>query len=91
MHHFLKTWEINAPASQRTYCPPDLVDREDDDGNIIPGLWRKDNYELPSISKGSSNTYTRNANSIREQFKNYFNNKGAVEWQWERVDSKKYF
>ena len=34
----------------------------------------------------SSNNYSENAKKIREEFTDYFNKEGAVEWQWQRVN-----
>lgn len=49
LHNYLKKYEANTPACQRKYCPPGMVDREDEDGNIIPGAWRNDQFQMAKI------------------------------------------
>lgn len=43
-----------------------MVDREDEDGQLIEGDWRKDeSLNLSSVPRTSSNMYGRNAEKIR--------------------------
>ncbi|XP_031328716.1 protein ALP1-like isoform X2 [Photinus pyralis] len=47
-------------------------------GDIVMG-------NLCEINSTGSNTYSRNASTIREKFADYFSGLGAVEWQWEKA------
>ena len=54
-------------------------------GNIIPGNWRSDLAGSESwidFSPCCSNNFSNEAKSIREEYKAYFNNEGALSWQW---------
>lgn len=66
------------------YLTPNLVDRELND-NIIPGSWRKHNSIFTPINKIGTNRFKKNTKLIRDTFKDYFNEEGAVSWQWERI------
>ena len=70
------------------YCPHSYVDRDSPAG-VIPGDWRQDARSINGIthieSLRSSNNYGVDARLVREEFKNYFNNEGAVSWQWDIV------
>ena len=65
-----------------------LLDREDDDHNIIPGEWRKDRRHMLDMQrvKGPSQA-TRQAKRQRLLLKHWCNaeNAGAVPWQWDKV------
>jgi len=43
LHNFLMTENNRMQASHRTYCPSNYVYTELDNGNVIPGEWRKEN------------------------------------------------
>lgn len=45
LHNYLKISEGHNSTSNRPYCPPGYVDREDADGNLIPGDWRLESAE----------------------------------------------
>jgi hypothetical protein len=60
---------------------PDVLDKEDGQGNIIAGAWRNDNVSWQDFHPQCSNNYSNEARLIREEFKEYFNNEGAVTWQ----------
>lgn len=60
-----------------------LVDAEDEDGNVTPGPWRAEAGAIwEEVQIGGSNNYSSDARVIREEFKSYFNLEGAVPWQW---------
>lgn len=42
LHNFIKFEEDHVQAENRVYCPPNFIDSEDREGNIIPGEWRRD-------------------------------------------------
>ncbi len=77
LHNFL----LQSP----TYIPPNLVDVEvSATGHVIPGTWH--NEALPSswlnYKPNCSNNYSGDAKAMREEYLQYFNNKGVVHWQW---------
>lgn len=82
LHNFIK---INDDKSQ--YITPGYVDYENRNGEIIYGTWRNEiesQNALGEISRTGSNTFTRNAGQIRDEFSCYFNEEGAIPWQWNR-------
>lgn len=71
--------------SSANYCPPDYVDKEDGNGDIIPGQWRSDPENLNRNTKRmGSNMYKKNAETIRENLTLYFCSEGAVPFQWDK-------
>ena len=84
LHSFLKKGDNNLPSVGRLYCPPNFVDREDEEGNILYGTWRQQITTLPSIGNAGSNSHSQSAAAIRNTFKEYFVSEGAVPWQWKR-------
>ena len=57
LHNNLRIYEMQNSASNCFYCPPEYIDREDTDGNIIPGDWRLQNSgALQSTQHLGSNT-----------------------------------
>lgn len=68
--------------SMGTYFPRGSVDVQDTDrGEIIPGTWRSETCELPSIRHFGSNHHSREAKAIRDGYKQYFMNEGRISWQ----------
>ena len=86
LHNFLMVTKENNGID--CYCPHSYVDRDSPAG-VIPGDWRQDARSINGIthieSLGSSNNYGVDARLVREEFKNYLNNEGAVSWQWDIV------
>ena len=63
-----------------------LSDSEDHEtGEIIPGCWRNDPPPTSccDFSPTCSNNLSNGAKLIREVHKEFFNNEGAVSWQWQ--------
>jgi len=60
------------------------LDQNDPNG-LIPGSWRKciEKSALCDIIKCGSNTSSRQAKQIREEFCPYFNSEGAIPWQFD--------
>ena len=82
LHNYLRK-----SSSRHVYMPSNLTDTEYTHKDIIPGLWRRNPPSeslLPLQIQATGHNACTNAKDIRETFKNYFYNKGAVEWQWER-------
>ncbi len=86
LHNFLMT-KNNINSSR--YCPQTFIDRDGPNGPSL-GERRRDKQDcanlLPMQMTGSNN-YSRNAASGRDRLKSYFNNEGAVDWQWGMVNS----
>ena len=53
---------------------------------MIPGDWRDDpsSSMWVDFSPTCSNNFSNEAKAIREKFKSYFSNEGAVPWQWRK-------
>lgn len=41
---------------------------------------------LQPISQNGSNNYSKDAAAVRQGYKDYFNNEGAIDWQWELIN-----
>ena len=70
------------------YCPRNYIDQDSATG-VTAGEWREKQSEisgLQPLKRVGSNNYSMDASFVRQQFKEYFNSEGAVEWQWELVD-----
>ncbi|XP_018402805.1 PREDICTED: putative nuclease HARBI1 [Cyphomyrmex costatus] len=68
------------------YCSKGFADEPRRNKEPTSGEWRtviQNNCGLASLQNDGSNTHSRQANAIRENFKNYFLNEGAVSWQWD--------
>ena len=56
--------------------------------NIKEKTWRMDQQSitgLQPINQIGSNDYSAIAKTVRDNFKEYVNQDGAVSWQWERI------
>lgn len=78
LHNFLMKYV------KHNYIPPLLVDHERD-GVVIPGAWRNAPSQLIGVGRLGANMYGTNAKEIRNAFKDYFNEEGAVPWQWDNL------
>lgn len=61
-----------------------MTDDIDGEGNI-PAPWRCDMREQSSwldYHPHCSNSFSSEARALREEYMVYFNNEGAVPWQW---------
>ena len=62
-----------------------MLDREDEEGNVVPGEWRN-NIQLADIDNvRGGNIATHAGKKQRELLKLYYNSVGAVPWQMDRV------
>ena len=82
IHNFLRQ-----SPSRSIYCPAGLLDLENRSGDFIPGIWCNDssaNSVLPLPVPSTGHNASKDAKRVRETFKEYFCNEGAVDWQWDR-------
>lgn len=65
------------------YCSVNFVDTEDDEGNLVPGLWRQNVEPVPNSTtrRIGSNNSTRRAIQLRDILKEYFMNSGRISKQ----------
>lgn len=73
LHNFIIQSENKLPLDKRRYTRI-ITER----GTVISALQEVDNAGRP-------NAHTRLASAIRDDFASYFENTGAVPWQWEKV------
>jgi hypothetical protein len=67
------------------YIPSGSVDYEDTlNEEIHSGEWRNSSSStgMQSLAQQGSNRYSLDAKSVRDEFTEYFNSLGSVEWQW---------
>lgn len=76
LHNFLLKYAKNL------YIAPTLIDNEEN-GEIIQGTWRTVTSNLTPLRQMGANVHRRTAGEIRDIFKEYFNEEGAVAWQWD--------
>lgn len=83
LHNFLRKGK-----SKMIYSPLVLTDSIGNDGEFHPGLWRKDATcnGLVQMQRLKIGFNARNKSKrVRDTFKDYFFNEGAVAWQWENI------
>ncbi|XP_011860040.1 PREDICTED: uncharacterized protein LOC105557405 [Vollenhovia emeryi] len=85
----LHNWIRKGDIGKNVYVPPGMVDQDhaSDPSNFTPGSWRRiieDGCALQDISNCGTNTSTRNAIHIRDEFREYFSSEGSVPWQTNR-------
>ena len=84
LHNFL----MSITEDNYNYSPTNFVDQDGPNG-LVPGEWGRDSDDitgLVNIRKDGSNNHSRNACQIRNEFKEYFCNEGARDWQWDMVN-----
>ena len=85
LHKYLRNDSNCNPG--HSYFPENLTDREEHYG-IRPGEWRRDLQHITAlqpIKQIGSNKYSQSAKPLRDNVKGYFNQEGAVSWQWKRI------
>lgn len=85
LHNFLKNRDEQLPAMNRMYCPPNLIDSENDHGEIIDGTWRNNELQIQGLPinarRGTVEAYEQ-----RDLLANYFLTvQGEVPWQYEYI------
>ncbi|KAJ8375552.1 hypothetical protein SKAU_G00061320 [Synaphobranchus kaupii] len=86
--NLLRDLQVELPVNNRGYCPPNAIDSEDVNGNVVEGSWRQEEERscLQDIPRVGANTFGADATAIRQNLKNYFiSEAGGVPWQWEHV------
>lgn len=49
LHNFLMTENAKQPLCEQAYCPSNFIDHEDNNGTIIPGIWRSEIINIESL------------------------------------------
>lgn len=84
LHNFLINWESQFGANKR-YCANSSADRENDNGDIMEGDWRREtNLNVLSIKRTSLNMYGKVAENMRHKLCQYFLEDGAIPFQWNK-------
>lgn len=63
------------------YVTGDLIDYEDENHRVFPGSWRQNNSGLQNLPATNHKHSNMEAQQIRNKYRDYFNNEGAVPWQ----------
>ena len=89
LHNYLNKTEDSLPANERTYCPPNFVDREDRYGNIIQGQWRGACQQNVFADDNNVVGTAEEGKNIRNILKSYFlTPEGQVPWQNAYIKSR---
>lgn len=87
LHNWLRKKDIS--NREQSFITAGMIDEEANDASIIEGNWRKivqlDNSALQPMASCSTHTYTKTSAEIRQQFMNYFNEEGAIPWQFVHI------
>lgn len=82
LHNYLKTINDLRPIENRIYCPPNFIDIEETNGNIIPGTWRNEDECLEHVRPTTAHNVTREAYKQRDVIAEYLlTPAGSVPWQ----------
>lgn len=89
LHNFL----LSRKDSINVYTPLGSFDVEDaDSGTLTPGSWRSEITATDTwldMSQQSGNRSALNcAKRVRDTYRQYFNNEGAVSWQTRMIQAK---
>lgn len=88
LHNFIMNREEHIVGFQ-SYCPPGYVDYYDNNGNVVPGLWRGENTPafVTRLNRVGSNRAATIAMKQQDTIAEYFvSNVGQILWQWEVVN-----
>ncbi|KYN18151.1 hypothetical protein ALC57_09552 [Trachymyrmex cornetzi] len=83
---YLHNW-LHKNSKNDFYVTSDLLDKEPTDGVHITGSWKtiiENGCAFTDVFNYGTHNSTRKAIRIRELFCQYFNNEGAVPWQWDQ-------
>lgn len=85
LHNFLKTKDEERMPGNRTYCDTQSIDRELENGEVIPGSWRN-NCQPEQLIPSSSHRASRIAMETRDILADYFiTPEGEVQWQYDYI------
>lgn len=83
LHNFIR----GKDDDNEKYLTPGLVDRELSSGEVIPGSWRQnipDENAFYPLPRASTSNPPLDGQAIREELCKYFNEDGAVKFQYNR-------
>jgi len=75
LHNFLMAFDEDDPQSgDKRYCPSDLLDRENQNHEVIQGLWRRNHVEgfMGDLGRAGANNRSQNATAQRDSLRDYF-------------------
>ena len=80
LHNFLRS----KSSARAIYTPPDILDREDPKTHEVRGgSWRESSSNgMVAVARQSGNRPPTAAKDIQDELKDYFNEQGKVDWQW---------
>ena len=78
---------LTTSFAKNIYCSTGLCDKEDVNEELTLGLWKYDNcadsmLSLEKPTRGHNASLV--AKEIPHTYAEYFMNKGAVQWQWDK-------
>lgn len=72
--------------SRRTYCPPNFIDCEDENGNVTPETWRLQGNNIQTIRRRPPYRSAQKAFQQRDALTQYFLTPGdEVPWHYEYI------
>jgi hypothetical protein len=82
LHNFLRS----SKTSSDMYMNCGSVDRENGDGTMVEGDWRRDPTSiLTSVGHQGARNSSQASKDIRNEFTDYFVDEGSVPWQWKHL------
>jgi hypothetical protein len=83
----LHNWLRSQPRTSAAYMPSGSVDEENTETLLLQqGEWRQDDSnDLTRLSITSGPRYSNEAKNVRNMYRDYFINEGAVPWQYNFV------
>ncbi|KAJ8966435.1 hypothetical protein NQ314_003533 [Rhamnusium bicolor] len=84
LHNFLRRKDAHETPHDRIYFPPNLVDSDDNEDGEWRAMLTSNMFDLQNAG---SNSHSRDAISIRNNYMHYFVNDGSVPWQWDKTEN----
>ena len=84
LHNYLQIEKSGFEDESKQYIPSDFVDRDDPNGEVIPGTWRNfaNTGGTTEIGRMGSNNSARSLSRVRDKFAEFFISPcGTVPWQ----------
>ncbi|KAL0107403.1 hypothetical protein PUN28_015743 [Cardiocondyla obscurior] len=86
LHNFLMIENNNFEIRGNTYCPSNYIDTEDNEGNIILGMWRIGLNNINNLQPTNIHRAIREAYIQRDTLTQYLSSpQGEVSWQREYI------